>query len=202
MSRVNKNYQNILLKVCGSIAAYKAAILCSKLVQKKYHVKVVCSENALKFIGSATFEGLCGEPPLKDIFETGRAMDHINLDRWADLTLVYPATANTINKLATGIGEDPLSTLFLAHDFTTPYLIAPAMNDKMLSHPVTQNSLTQLKNMGVIVLPTQQGALACGEYGYGRVLEPEQILKFLELPFDHAKKNECACLLRGNKRSH
>lgn len=161
----------------GSIACYKVCTLISKLVQNNFNVKVVMSTSAQKFVGTTTIEGLSQNPVHTDTFEPGQAMEHIHLARWAHLILVAPATANTINKMKQGVGDDLISTLFLAHDFTKPFLIAPAMNTKMYLHPATQNSITELKKMGVEILEAASGVLACGEVGYGRLLEPELLYK-------------------------
>ncbi|MGZ3726202.1 MAG: bifunctional phosphopantothenoylcysteine decarboxylase/phosphopantothenate--cysteine ligase CoaBC [Pseudobdellovibrio sp.] len=167
--------KKILFILTGSIACYKACNVISKLKQNGYELKIVLSPSSLEFIGKATIEGLTGEEAITDMYSSGHVMDHINLARWADLVLVAPATANYINKIASGIGDDLLTTLFLAHDFTKPFLIAPAMNTKMYQHPVTQDSITKLKKMGVDILETASGVLACGEIGSGRLLEPELI---------------------------
>lgn len=164
----------ILFQLTGSIACFKAAALISKLVQRGCEVQTVATSSALKFIGEATLEGLTGRKVLTDTFASGDLMGHINWAKWADLTIVYPATANTINKLANGIGDDLISTLFLAHNFKTPYVVAPAMNTKMLEHPATQESLQKLRKFGVEVLGTGSGSLACGEIGAGRLMEPEE----------------------------
>jgi phosphopantothenoylcysteine decarboxylase/phosphopantothenate--cysteine ligase len=169
--------KKVLLKVTGSIAAYKSAHVASRLVQSDYEVQVVMSKAATQFIGIATFEGLTGKKVFSDLFEAGAAMEHIWLDRWADLILVCPASANTINKMAAGLGDDLISTLFLAHDFKKPYLIAPAMNFQMLNHPSTQSSLTRLQEMGLRILGTAEGVLACGEEGDGKLLDPDLIVE-------------------------
>lgn len=164
----------------GSIAAYKVCALLSQLKQKGFQIKVVMSPAATQFIGASTIEGLTGEAPHTDLYARGQAMEHITLQRWADLILVAPATANTINKLAYGLGDDLLSTIYLAHDFQKPFLIAPAMNTKMYQHPTTQNSIQKLRKQGVEILESASGVLACGEVGYGRLLEPDLLLKEIE----------------------
>jgi phosphopantothenoylcysteine decarboxylase/phosphopantothenate--cysteine ligase len=104
-------------------------------------------------------------------------MDHINLARWADLALVAPATANTLNRLSAGLADDLVGSLFLAWEIQKkPWWVAPAMNVAMFNHVLTQASLAQLTTLGVRVLPTGSGALACGEEGEGRLLEPEQLI--------------------------
>jgi phosphopantothenoylcysteine decarboxylase/phosphopantothenate--cysteine ligase len=164
----------------GSIACYKACNVISKLVQQGHDVQVVATESALKFIGNATIEGLTGKPVISDLFAGGNVMDHIHLIRWADLAIVAPATAHYMNKIAHGLGDDLASTLFLAHDFTKPFLIAPAMNVAMYRHPTTQESWKKLNAMGIQVLDSTEGNLACGETGFGRLMEPEQILEAIE----------------------
>lgn len=177
------NYKKILILMTGSIAAYKVCSLISKLVQNDFEVRVVMSSAAQKFIGPTTIEGLIGTKPYLETFEPGHAMEHIHLARWADLILMAPATAHTINKIGYGLGDDLITTLFLAHDFQKPFLIAPAMNTKMYLHPTTQSSIQKLKNMGLNILETASGVLACGEVGYGRLLEPDlmygEVLHFL-----------------------
>lgn len=170
----------ILFKLTGSIACFKAAALISKLVQSGCEVQTVATSSALKFIGEATLEGLTGRKVLTDTFASGDLMGHINWAKWADLTIVYPATANTVNKLANGIGDDLVTTLFLAHNFKTPYLVAPAMNTKMLEHPATQESLEKLAKFGVEVLNTGSGSLACGEIGAGRLIEVDKAFDFIQ----------------------
>lgn len=167
----------ILYKVTGSIAAYKSAIIISRLVQAGCEVKVVATESALKFIGKATYEGLTGNQVYTDSFADGEMMNHINLVKWADLTIIAPATANTINKLACGIGDSLLTSLFLAHDWRKPYLIAPAMNTNMFTHPATLAAIDKLKAWGVTILPTEVGFLACGDIGEGKFLDAEIIFE-------------------------
>jgi len=165
----------ILIKITGSIAAYKSAYLISLLVQNGFEVKTVTTDSALKFIGKATLEGLTNSTVYSDTFESGKMMSHINLIKWADLVIVVPADANTINKFANGIGDNLVTSLFLAHDFDKPYLIAPAMNTKMFNHPATQISLKKLKSWGIEILPTDDGYLACGDEGVGKLLSPDLI---------------------------
>ena len=166
----------ILFQLSGSIACFKACQLLSNLVKKGFDIEVVATKSALRFVGEATLEGLTGKKIHSDVFAPGEYMNHIHLMRWADLVLLCPASANSINKLAAGIGDDLLTTLFLVHDFKKPYLIAPAMNSAMLAHPSVQSSLNILEKWGVKILPCASGALACGEIGDGRLLEPADLL--------------------------
>ncbi|CAN5731663.1 bifunctional phosphopantothenoylcysteine decarboxylase/phosphopantothenate--cysteine ligase CoaBC [soil metagenome] len=176
MKSGNVTGSRVLILMSGSIAAYKVCHVISRLVQAGHDVEVVASPWALKFVGEATIEGLTGKPVRKAMFGSGAHMSHINLIRWADLAIVCPATANTINKLAQGLGDDLITTSFLAHDFTKPFLIAPAMNTKMYHHPVTQASVERLRGMGCEILETASGVLACGEIGDGKLLDSELLL--------------------------
>ena len=185
----------ILFQLTGSIACYKACSLISRLVQEGFEVQTAVTPGALQFIGESTLEGLTSRPVLKDTYERGRTMDHIHVPQWADLALLCPATASTINRLAAGVGDDFISTVFLAYPLQKkPYLIAPAMNQQMYSHPATQSSLRRLKDWGVHVLPTGSGYQACGDVGEGRLLEPDEmlevILKFFELERHCEKQKE------------
>jgi len=177
---MSKSRKKILILMSGSIAAYKVCSLISLLVKNQIHVRVAASPSALKFVGEATLEGLTGEKVHSDLWEKGHAMDHIQLERWADLILAAPASAHFLNRCASGIGDDLLTTLFLAHEFKKPFLVAPAMNTAMYLNPVTQGSLQKLKALGLQVLETASGVLACGETGYGRLLEPDQLWKEIE----------------------
>ncbi len=165
----------ILLQVTGSIAAFKAAALASLLVDDGCRVQCVISAGTRHFIGDATFEGLTGRPVLHDVFERGRAHDHIRLADWADLLLLYPASANHITRLRAGLADDLIGCLFLANNFRKPYWVAPAMNSHMLAHPAVADALAVLESWGAVVLPTGEGRLACGDVGYGRLLEPEAV---------------------------
>jgi phosphopantothenoylcysteine decarboxylase/phosphopantothenate--cysteine ligase len=170
----------ILFQLTGSIACFKACQLLSQLVQAGYEVEIAASKAALSFVGEATLEGLTGRAVHSEVFSNGEYMNHVHLIRWADAVVLCPATANTINKMAAGVGDDLISTMFLAHDFKKPYLVAPAMNDRMLSHPATQNSIATLHRWGIRILPTESGALACGDNGGGRLLEPSLIFSEIQ----------------------
>ncbi|MCB0366542.1 MAG: bifunctional phosphopantothenoylcysteine decarboxylase/phosphopantothenate--cysteine ligase CoaBC [Bdellovibrionaceae bacterium] len=168
--------KNILFQITGSIAAYKACGVISQLVQQGHQVQVVTSSGARQFIGDATLEGLTGRPVATDIFATGEMMGHIDWARWADVFVLCPATANTLNRLANGLSDDLIGSVFLAQNFSKPYLIFPAMNSSMLVHPATRSSLETLEHWGAQVFPTDTGILACGDVGAGKLLDPEVIL--------------------------
>lgn len=181
----------VLFLMTGSIACYKACQVISRLVQAGHEVQVVATPSALQFVGNATFEGLTGKPVISDLYAKGNVMDHIHLIRWADLIVVAPATANYINKIAQGVGDDLLTTLFLAHDFKKPFLIAPAMNTSMYLHPVTQSSIKRLREMGIEILETASGVLACGETGFGKLIDPDLMLEEIKKrlkPFESSEE--------------
>lgn len=167
----------VLFALSGSISCYKACHAISRLVQAKVEVQTVVTAGALRFIGAATLEGLTGRAPFTNLWEPGRAMDHIEVTRWADLAVLAPASANTINRLAAGLADDPVGALFLAWEIQRkPWWVAPAMNTQMLNNPATQASLKTLAARGVRVLPGEAGALACGEIGAGRLMEPDTLV--------------------------
>lgn len=169
----------VLFLMSGSIAAFKAAQVISRLVQQGFEVKVAMTPAALNFIGPSTIEGLTGEPPLSDLWERGQAMEHIDLTRWADFAVLCPASANSIARLSHGLAEDLVSALALAWPKEKPFFIFPAMNTQMLASMATQENLQKLTQRGFLVQETGSGALACGEIGEGRLLEPDEILKRL-----------------------
>ncbi len=169
----------ILFQLSGSIAAYKACHVVSRLVQAGCAVQTVATGAALKFVGPATLEGLTGRPVATDTFAAGSLMDHIHLVRRADLVVLCPATANTINRLAAGIADDLIGTMFLAYDFRVPYVVVPAMNAAMYEHPATVAALERLRGWGIELIEPSAGSLACGEIGPGRLAEPDDIVAHL-----------------------
>lgn len=194
----------ILFKISASIAAYKSAYLISKLVQNGFEVQSVVTESALKFIGKATLEGLTGKPVLIDHFEDGKMMNHINLMKWADIIILCPASANTISKMANGIADNLVTSLFLAHSWDKPYLIAPAMNIAMFNHPATKESLQKLVHWGVTILPTDSGYLACGDVGEGKLLEPDIIYEHIvkSIANDAIEINKTVLITSGATREY
>ena len=168
--------KNVLFCLSGSIACYKACAVISRLAQAGVTVQTAATPAALRFVGAATLEGLSGRPVFSDLWQPGRALDHIELARAADLALVCPATANTVNRLASGLADDPVGALFLAWQLgEKPWWIAPAMNARMWSHPATRSALERLRSWNVRILDPEEGPHACGEEGPGRLAEPEKI---------------------------
>ncbi len=166
---------NILLGVSGSIAAYRAADLARELMRSGHTVRVCLTDSAAKFVTPALFEALTGQPCLVGVFEEPEAgrMAHIDWARWAELIAIVPATANTLNKLAAGVGDDMLTTICLAS--TAPILVAPAMNPQMYASELVQASLNKLEERGVEVIEPLVGDVACGENGQGKLASIEQI---------------------------
>jgi phosphopantothenoylcysteine decarboxylase/phosphopantothenate--cysteine ligase len=168
--------KNILLGVTGSIAAYKAADLASKLAQAGARVDVLLTAAALQFITPLTFQSVTGRRAYTDADLWGREghVQHIGLGTGADLLLVAPASANTLAKLAHGIADNLLSVTALAA--RCPLLVAPAMDGGMYSHPATQANLAVLKERGVTVVGPAEGRMASGLVGLGRMVEPLELL--------------------------
>ena len=165
----------ILLGVTGGIAAYKAAELTRLLVKDGLCVQVVMTEAATRFVGPLTFQALSGRPVLTGwADDTGAGMAHIDAARAADLILVAPASADFLAKLAQGLADDLLSASCLARG-NVPLAVAPAMNREMWAHPATRRNVAQLKQDGVAILGPGTGAQACGEWGEGRMLEPDEL---------------------------
>jgi len=167
--------KKIVLGVSGGIAAYKAVELLRLMVRAGGDVYVVMTENAKQFITPLTFEALSGHPVYHRIFgsEQSASMEHIRAAENAELMVVAPATANTLGKMANGLADDPLSTLYAA--FGGRVLAAPAMNDQMWANEAVQDNLRKLKQRGVEIVEPGSGELACGVIGQGRLAEPSVI---------------------------
>jgi phosphopantothenoylcysteine decarboxylase/phosphopantothenate--cysteine ligase len=171
--------KRILLGVSGGIAAYKSAELVRLLRKQGAEVRVVMTWAAAQFVAPLTFQALSGNAVHTDLLdaESENAMDHISLARWADLMIIAPATANLIAKLSHGLADDLLTTLYLAA--TCPVYVAPAMNQAMWGKPVTQVNIALLRQHGVRLVGPAQGEQACGETGFGRMAEPQDICSAL-----------------------
>jgi phosphopantothenoylcysteine decarboxylase/phosphopantothenate--cysteine ligase len=165
--------------VSGGIAAYKTAELVRRLREDGAEVRIVMTAAAQSFITPLTLQALSGNEVRTDLLDprAESGMDHIELARWADLVLVAPATADLMARMAVGLADDLLTTLLLAT--TAPVILAPAMNHRMWLHPATQDNLARLWERGVRVLGPAEGDQACGEWGPGRMLEPEGIVDAL-----------------------
>lgn len=168
--------REIVIGVCGGVAAYKTAMAVSQLVQNGAGVSVVMTANASQFIGAATFEALTGRRVLQSSFapESFPLGPHIGLAEQAELLCVAPATANLLAKAAHGIADDLLSTLLLS--FTGPVLMAPAMNCEMWDKPAVARNVAQLEADGVQFVGPAEGWLSCRQTGRGRMSAPEEIV--------------------------
>ncbi len=164
----------VLVGVSGGIAAYKVVDLVSKLVRERAEVKVIMTKNACEFITPLTFSSLSKNPVYLNDFSKDGIIPHLALARWADIFVIAPATANIIGKCANGIGDDLLSTTFLAYN--GPTIFVPSMNSKMYERSTTQKNLSILKSMGCTILEPDIGRLASGEVGIGRYPDNEVIL--------------------------
>jgi phosphopantothenoylcysteine decarboxylase/phosphopantothenate--cysteine ligase len=171
--------KNIIVGVTGSIAAYKAAFLIRLLIKEGADVKVVMTKYAKEFITPLTLATLSKNPVLVEFFnpENGSWNNHVDLGSWADAYIVAPATANTIAKMANGIADNLLLTIYLSS--RCPVFVAPAMDLDMFRHTATQKNLQILAERGVIVVEPSTGELASGLEGKGRMEEPETIIKIL-----------------------
>jgi phosphopantothenoylcysteine decarboxylase / phosphopantothenate---cysteine ligase len=171
--------KKIILGVTGGIAAYKAAELARLFVRGGAEVQVVMTPAATEFITPLTFQTLTGRPAYVEMYteRTGdQKIRHIDLLDQADLIVIAPATANTIAKIAGGLADNLLTTLYLAA--TCPVVVVPSMNINMYAHRAVQNNLTRLGEHGCLIMDPDAGELACGVYGKGRMPEPEDIYKF------------------------
>ena len=176
--------KHILLGITGSIAAYKAAMLCRLLRVAGAEVKVLMTPTAKEFITPVTMATLSKNPIAVEFYnpENGDWHSHISMGEWADCYLIAPATANTIAKMAYGIADNLLLTTYLSARCQT--VVAPAMDCDMFCHAATQENLAKLRERGVVVLESPEGELASGLMGKGRMMEPEQIVEAIDRMLD------------------
>ncbi|WP_308502761.1 bifunctional phosphopantothenoylcysteine decarboxylase/phosphopantothenate--cysteine ligase CoaBC [uncultured Alistipes sp.] len=180
--------RRILLGITGSIAAYKAAMLCRLLKTAGAEVRVVMTPLAKQFITPLTMATLSKNPILVEFFnpENGAWNSHVSLGEWADCYLIAPATANTLAKMATGVADNLLLTTYLSA--RCPVVVAPAMDLDMYAHPATQQNLRTLAGRGVRIVEPAEGELASGLTGKGRMAEPAEIAGFVADLLDEKKK--------------
>lgn len=170
------NEKQLILGVCGGIAAYKSVELLRLMTKQGARVRVVMTRHAGEFVAPLTFEALSGEPVCLDLFDRAdrdASIRHIDWAQEADAAVIAPATANLVSKLANGMADDALSTFLLA--MTCPVVLCPSMNTHMYQHSSVQRNLETLRKDGHMVLEPGAGQLACGTVGPGRLPEPEQI---------------------------
>ena len=187
-----KNFlgKKILLIVCGGIAAYKSLELIRSLKKRGANVKVILTNSAKEFITPLSVAALSQEEVYDDLFSVKNEskMDHIALSRWSDVILVAPATANTISKLSVGSSDDLASTVILASD--KDIFLTPAMNVRMWLHPTTKENINKLKNLGYKIIGPETGDMACGEFGEGKMTDPNEIIKEIENYFSSLIQNK------------
>ena len=169
--------RRIILGVTGGIAAYKAVLLCRMLVDAGAHVTPVMTESAQKFVGKATFDALASEPVRTSIFDDLDPIPHTTLGQTADLVVVAPATARSIGSYASGISDDLLTAILVAT--RAPVVICPAMHTEMWEPPAVQDNLETLRSRGVTVVAPEEGRLAGGDLGSGRLAEPEKVFEVI-----------------------
>ena len=169
------NGKHILLGVTGGIAAYKTPALVRQLTSQGADVQVVMTHGAAQFVTATTLQAVSGRPVRSDLWDSAAeaAMGHIELARWADCILIAPATAHSLARLAHGMADDLLTAMTLAA--TCPVIVAPAMNHMMWKHPASQRNVDQLRADGVRIVGPDDGPQACGEFGPGRMPEPEAL---------------------------
>ena len=183
------NGKHIILGITGSIAAYKAAMLCRLLVKEGAEVRVVMTPLAKQFITPLTMATLSKHPILVEFFnpENGEWNSHVSLGEWADMLLIAPATANTLAKMVTGVADNLLLTTYLSA--RSKVAVAPAMDLDMYAHITTQQNLSTLTDRGVAIIEPQAGELASGLVGKGRMAEPEDIVEQVKAIFaENVKK--------------
>ena len=182
--------KKILLIICGGISAYKSLELIRLFKKNGALVKTILTKNAKEFVTPLSVSSLSQEKVYDDIFsaENEAEMDHISLSRWADAVLVAPITANTVSKVASGNAEDLASTVLLASN--KQIFLAPAMNVRMWEHPSTKENILKLKSFGYKIIGPEIGDMACGEYGEGKMTEPNEIVNTLKNYFSNLDKNK------------
>jgi len=170
--------RQILLGVTGGVAAFKAAYLARRLVERGAEVRSIMTRSAHEFLGPQTLAAITGSAPYDDLFGAESVSPHTELAAWADLIVIAPATAATMARLGTGLSDDLLSATVIA--FTGPVVVAPAMHTEMWEHVATQRNAVQLEADGVLLVGPVSGALASGDDGPGRMAEPEAITDAVE----------------------
>lgn len=187
--------KSIIIGVSGGIAAYKTAYLVSALSKTEADVNVIMTENACEFISPLAFETLTGNKCYVDTFDRNFKFDveHISLAKKADIFMIAPATANVIAKIANGIADDMLTTTFLASKCKK--IVSPAMNTAMFENQITQDNIAKLKKYGIGVVEPQNGLLACGDTGAGKMPEPDFLFDVIEREIAREKDMLCKKVL-------
>ena len=184
------NNKKVLLIICGGIAAYKSLELIRILRKNNNKIKTVLTKSGKEFVTPLSITSLSNEKVYTDIFDykNESEIDHISLSRWADVILIAPATANTISKISNGLADDLASTLVLASN--KKIFIAPAMNVRMWEHKTNKENIKRLNEFGYRFIGPEIGDMACGEYGEGKMSEPEKIFDSLDKYFKNIEDNK------------
>ena len=184
------NNKKVLLIICGGIAAYKSLELIRILRKNNNKIKTVLTKSGKEFVTPLSITSLSNEKVYTDIFDykNESEIDHISLSRWADVILIAPATANTISKISNGLADDLASTLVLASN--KKIFIAPAMNVRMWEHKTNKENIKRLNEFGYRFIGPEIGDMACGEYGEGKMSEPEKIFDTLDKYFKNIEDNK------------
>ena len=170
--------KKILVGVTGSIAAYKAILLVRLLIKSGAEVKVIMTPSAKDFVSPLTFSTLSKNEVLIDLFNERSWSNHVEVGRWADVFMISPLSCNTLAKMANGFCDNLLLAVYLSA--TCPVIVAPAMDEDMWHHPSTKLNLDKIRSFGNSIIPVENGELASGLYGDGRMSEPDQIMKYLQ----------------------
>jgi len=170
----------VILGVSAGIAIYKAADLASALTRRGDQVYTLMTPNSLKFMAPLTFRAVTGQPVFTDTFQDDPEYrpEHISLSDWGEVLVIAPATADLIGRIAAGLGDDILTTTLLA--WQKPVVIAPAMNDRMWANRIVQENVEKLRGIGYRIIEPEEGRLACGSHGVGRLAENGRIIKALD----------------------
>ncbi len=183
-NKLSDNAKNIIVGICGGISSYKTAYLIRILIKKSFSVKVVMTEAATKFVAPLVFQTLTNSPVYTEMFSAHtekNPLKHIFLSEWADLCVIAPLSANTLSKISCGICDNLLTTLICALPQGIKVICAPAMNKHMWKSSIIQNNISKLRdNDKFVFINPGEGELASGDYGEGRMAEPEEIAGKIE----------------------
>ncbi|HEC69217.1 MAG TPA: phosphopantothenoylcysteine decarboxylase [Candidatus Omnitrophica bacterium] len=173
--------KKIILGITASVSIYKSCSLIRILKKEAHLIKVIMTPNSTKLISSQLLESLTQDKVYVDMFSNYQySLEHISLAKWAEVSLIIPASANTLAKLAWGLADNLLTSTFLALPSSLPKILAPAMNTNMWKNPLTQRNVKILKECGFKIIPPKKGVLASGEVGEGALANLEDILKTLK----------------------
>jgi phosphopantothenoylcysteine decarboxylase len=190
--------KNIIFGVTGSIAAFKAAEIVSRLKSQGFDINVIMTKSAQNFVNPLTFRTLSQNEVITDIFIENSMYDpqHISLADKADIIVIAPATANIIGKLASGIADDALTSIVMAID--APLLIVPAMDDRMYLNPITQKNIKILQDVGYKFIGPEKGRLASGRIGIGRMADVELITQVIIDELENTSNQKIDLLVKGS----